>query len=748
MQTVSRWKLPEFRKSFMKKCLEGLVKQSGLTLTRLSGVVQHLQRYEVKLNGAADNEVEYCHWLSQKTKEVLSQLMIAESKPCLSNSTASGEIFSAQEAGKSVNIDWKEQAYQKIQKMSSAYFSKVYVSYQQMNRALQQLGSSPQGSNTVILEKLRKKIKKTEFVLALFRMKKCQITTDIQKILDTVEAFIQVSFFPKNVSSNQQGGKHLADEKSRQQSDSSHSSISPLKIIETKPSQQALGTQNYHIRKNVSQKNKLCSEEQQVKIMKTKPSPQVLGTQNYHIWKDVSQQNKICLKEQQVKIIETKPSPQALGSQNYNTWKDACQQNKICLKEQQVKIIETKPSPQALGSQNYNTWKDVCQQNKICLKEQQVEKQYGNSPQHVNQVSIIKGPDNAVQKQAQGSQKATEAFSASVSSRGISSSPLTENCYKLKEISHKSTLTFDEPSAEVKHILKVLAVISPEASSAALSEIREVLYLNDVMPTSEFLNGPPKMVQQQNQPGLIAQTGKNLASDIEPFSQARYVTCHDFVPTGRKRSNSMNTVASFYTSRISASSCHSFNQLSDAEKPDWTSVTCKKKKPRIVENSSLLQEIKEINNRLVDSEIVIAENDSFYKAPGVAAEDSEGLVIEFLFNAVSVNKNLLSHISADKKPIIKPLRLFVPTNYPISSPVIVDKKLSEVSTEGQKDLSTIAKSKLRCSLHCLDQTWSLEDIAMSWERCARETVLECAKAFGGGTFSSIYGGWENYQNKV
>jgi len=47
----------------------------------------------------------------------------------------------------------------------------------------------------------------------------------------------------------------------------------------------------------------------------------------------------------------------------------------------------------------------------------------------------------------------------------------------------------------------------------------------------------------------------------------------------------------------------------------------------------------------------------------------------------------------------------------------------------------------------LDHTLSLEDIAMSWERCARETVIECAKAFGGGTFNSKYGEWENYQNK-
>jgi len=52
---------------------------------------------------------------------------------------------------------------------------------------------------------------------------------------------------------------------------------------------------------------------------------------------------------------------------------------------------------------------------------------------------------------------------------------------------------------------------------------------------------------------------------------------------------------------------------------------------------------------LVDSEIVVGGNYSFLEAPGVAAEASEGLVIEFLFNAETVNKNLLFHISADKK---------------------------------------------------------------------------------------------------
>jgi len=101
--------------------------------------------------------------------------------------------------------------------------------------------------------------------------------------------------------------------------------------------------------------------------------------------------------------------------------------------------------------------------------------------------------------------------------------------------------------------------------SASVNEIREAVYWNDVPPTPEFLNGPPKMVQQQNQPGLIAQTGKSFASDIEPFSQARYVTWHGFFPTGWKRSHSMKT-----------------DQLSDAEEPDWTSLAYEKKKPRIM----------------------------------------------------------------------------------------------------------------------------------------------------------------------
>ena len=284
-------------------------------------------------------------------------------------------------------------------------------------------------------------MKVLENLLALLSVNKFQITTKFKEKLDKVEKFILRNFFSKNVSSRSQGQQPSADVQSRQQSDPSHSSISPSKILETKTSPQSLGTQNYHMMMNLSRQKNMCLQEQQVakeyrnsqqsgpshsciclvKILETKPLPQSLATQNYHMMKDVSQKKKMYLQEQQVakqysnsqqsgpshsnicpvKILETKPSPQSLGTQNYHMVKDVSQQKKMCLQEQQVakqysnsqqsgpshssicpvKILETKPSQQSLGTQNYHLMKDVSQQKKMCLQVQQVAKQYSNSEQ-------------------------------------------------------------------------------------------------------------------------------------------------------------------------------------------------------------------------------------------------------------------------------------------------------------------------------------------------------------------------------
>lgn len=182
-------------------------------------------------------------------------------------------------------------------------------------------------------------MKLLEQILAILRVNKWQITTEFKENLDKAEKFIQSKFFSKNVSSHHQGQQRSADVQSRQQSGPSQSSISPLMILEMKP------------------------------------SPQALGSQNYHPMKDVSQQNKMCLQEKQA-------AKQYGGSQQSGPSHSSISP---------VKTLEMRPSPQALGTQNYHMMKDVSQQNKMCLQEKQVTIKYRNLQQDVNQLSIIKG---------------------------------------------------------------------------------------------------------------------------------------------------------------------------------------------------------------------------------------------------------------------------------------------------------------------------------------------------------------------
>ncbi|KAJ1412302.1 putative mediator of RNA polymerase II transcription subunit [Sesbania bispinosa] len=337
----------------------------------------------------------------------------------------------------------------------------------------------------------------------------------------------------------------------------------------------------------------------------------------------------------------------------------------------------------------------------------------------------------AVQQQTDNAQQPTKAFVASVNN--------------LNEISHEPALISQDSSATMQDLIKVLTSMSPEALTASIGEVRELVHLYDV---SQLIGGPPKIEEQKNmlqliygppkmeeQPGLILEgrvtPPKSEIGTISHLillhacSQARHImTYNNFVIIGRKMSRNI-TAMSF-----------------DAGEPNLNSFTSKVKHPRVEENIALLEEIKEINNLLLDTQVVIGEKDNIGSTAGGYAKQSEGLVVKFMFNAITVNQDLISRYGTDKKSIINPLWLLVPSNYPFSSPVILDDKPWEASSEDLKDLTVKAKAKLKFSFRSLNQPWSLKDIALSWERCAREAITEYAHAFGGGTFTSKYGGWE------
>lgn len=51
----------------------------------------------------------------------------------------------------------------------------------------------------------------------------------------------------------------------------------------------------------------------------------------------------------------------------------------------------------------------------------------------------------------------------------------------------------------------------------------------------------------------------------------------------------------------------------------------------------------------MDGEIVICEKENIESAAGGATEHSKGLVVKFMYNAVTVNQDLVSHFEVDRK---------------------------------------------------------------------------------------------------
>lgn len=66
----------------------------------------------------------------------------------------------------------------------------------------------------------------------------------------------------------------------------------------------------------------------------------------------------------------------------------------------------------------------------------------------------------------------------------------------------------------------------------------------------------------------------------------------------------------------------------------------------------------------------------------------------------------------------------------------------ELNSDDLRALTERTKAKLRFNLQSMNQPWVLKDITRLWERCAREAINEYALTIGGGTFTSVHGGWE------
>jgi len=320
--------------------------------------------------------------------------------------------------------------------------------------------------------------------------------------------------------------------------------------------------------------------------------------------------------------------------------------------------------------------------------------------------------------------------SIAVNTPGISASPLLAEFTSAdgSEANVPTQVPTKLSAAErpVDRLLKALRTTQGQPLTAAVSDIRSVVSMMDMIAGSAPGNGSRAAVGED----LVAMTKSRL--------QSRNFITHDGSGTSKKMKRDTSAMPLNVSSPGSVND--SLKQSYSVVSPELQSTATALVKWQNAEvNHALMEEIQEINQQLIDTELHISKDDA--ESSAATSEGVEGTVIRCTFTAVAVSPSLKSMFASAQMSPILPLRLLVPASYPKCSPVLLDKFLDE--QRNSDDLSTKAKSEFGILLRGLAEPKSLREIARTWDACVHKVITEYAKQTGGGSFSSSYGCWES-----
>jgi hypothetical protein len=154
--------------------------------------------------------------------------------------------------------------------------------------------------------------------------------------------------------------------------------------------------------------------------------------------------------------------------------------------------------------------------------------------------------------------------------------------------------------------------------------------------------------------------------------------------------------------------------------PHMTSGTMDKR--RKTHYGSLPDEISATCRMLVETDITISEDNT-----GGAG----GTVIKLWYNPVSLAPDFRAAIGASEIST----KLFVPADYPQSSPVI------HLDGGQRSGLPGVVDMAFRRNLALLPEPRSIEEMARAWDSVGRTAVAHFAHRVGGGMFCTRYGHW-------
>ncbi|XP_059649293.1 mediator of RNA polymerase II transcription subunit 15a-like isoform X2 [Cornus florida] len=348
-------------------------------------------------------------------------------------------------------------------------------------------------------------------------------------------------------------------------------------------------------------------------------------------------------------------------------------------------------------------------------------------------VSSLSGAGNI------GSQPTTGVLAPSqslaIGTPGFSASPLLEE-FTSPDGHHINASTISGKSSVAEHalelLIKVVKSVSAKTLSASVDDIGSVVSMIDRTAGAAPGNGSRAAI------------GEDFVATTKCRLLARNFIRQDGT-TGTRKMRRYTSAMPLNGAPSTGIMIDGFKQLTGSEVSDLElTATSNVKRRRIEANHALLEEIREINQQLIDTVVDISDEDAdpTIAAAAAAAEGGgEGTIVKCSFNAVAISGNLKSQYASSQLSPIRPLRLIVPKNYPNCSPLFLDKFSVEVSKE-YEDLSVKAESRFIISLRSLPQPMSLREIARTWDVCARAVISEHAQQSGGGSFSSKYGTWE------
>ncbi|URE30085.1 hypothetical protein MUK42_17947 [Musa troglodytarum] len=325
-------------------------------------------------------------------------------------------------------------------------------------------------------------------------------------------------------------------------------------------------------------------------------------------------------------------------------------------------------------------------------------------PGDEKQLSGITSVPNAGRVGHQPTAVAPQAQSLAVTTPGISASPLLAEFTSPdgNQTTHTNSgaakaITTERP---FERLIKV-------ALSSAVSDIGSVVSMIDRIAGSAPAPGN----------GSRAAVGEDLVAMTKCRLQARSFMSQDGSATTKKMKRDtsampLNNVSS--AGSVNDSFKHSYGlDTSELE----STATSRVKRQKVEVNHALLEEIREINQRLIGTVVNISEEDTDSNS---AAPQGEGTIVKCVFTTVALCPSLKSQFASEHVSPILPLRLLVPANYPKCSPVLLDKFPDE--QRESDDLSVKARSTFAISLRGLSQPMSLGEMARTWDVSARKSM--------------------------